>query len=60
MSFVLVSNGQPLSFLQKIIKTRKPSTSLPRLYPMSKAYLNNADVAYSNKAYLLFSSLRLH
>ena len=43
LSSVLVSNGFPLSFLQKITKTRKPSssgprssTSLLRVYPMQR------------------------
>ena len=55
---VLVSNGYPLSFLQKITKTRKPSTSakltIEYNYPMSKAHPNNFAAAYNDKAYALF------
>ncbi|XP_068717235.1 uncharacterized protein [Montipora capricornis] len=44
LSSVLVSNGYPLSFLQKITKTRKPSSSAEP----------NFAAAYGNKAYALF------
>ena len=62
---VRVSNGYPLSFLQKITKTRKPSSSAEptieyKSTAVSKAYPNNFATAYSNKAYALFSSRRLH
>ncbi|XP_068738915.1 uncharacterized protein [Montipora capricornis] len=67
LSSVLDSNGYPFSFLQKITKTRKPSSSaehrieyesttkvLP--YVNSKAYPNNFAAAYSNKAYIKITS----
>ena len=60
LSSVLVSNGYPLSFLQKITKTRKPSISAePTIEYKSTAvlpYPNNFATAYSNKACALFSS----
>ena len=67
LSSVLVSNGYPFSFLQKLTKTGNqttvpnPPTSLKllRFYLMSKVCPNSFAVAYNNKAYALFSSRRL-
>ena len=67
LSSVLVSNGYPFSFLQKLTKTGNqttvpnPPTSLKllRFYLMSKVCPNSFAVAYNNKAYALFSSRTL-
>ena len=59
---VLVSNGYPFSFLQKLTKTgnrrtvANPPTSskLLRFYLMSKVCPKSFAVAYNNEAYALF------
>ena len=68
LSSVLVSNGYPFSFLQKLTKTgnrrtvANPPTSskLLRFYLMSKVCPKSFAVAYNNEAYALFSNWRLH
>ena len=67
LSSVLVSNGYPFSFLQKVTRPENqttvpsPPTSLKllRFYLMSKVCPNSFAVAYNNKAYALFSSRTL-
>ena len=67
LSSVLVSNGYPFSFLQKLTKTgnrrtvANPPTSskLLRFYLMSKVCPKSFAVAYNNEVCALFSSQRL-
>ena len=68
LSSVLVSNGYPFSFLQKLNKTGKPINSAESanefkatavLPYVKRVCPNRFAVAFNNKAYALFSSRRL-
>ena len=65
LSSVLVSNGYPFSFLQKVTRPENqttvpsPPTSLKLLRFYLKVCPNSFAVAYNNKAYALFSSQTL-
>ena len=71
LSPVLVSNGYPSSFVNKIKERHQspalnppPSSGPPQSSPASKASPNNFTTVYKNKAYasflLLETTLRLH
>jgi len=59
LSSVLVSNGYPLSFLQKITKTKKPDANSGPTTDFKSTAVLPYITAYNSKAYAQFSSRKL-